>query len=73
VAKIPVSIAMSLTASTPRRHALGTRPDEIVRNAQAFAAVGVDTLVISANTSDPGEARTDLEMIARDVLPAFPG
>ena len=32
VAKIPVSIAMSLAASTPRRYALGTRPDEIVRN-----------------------------------------
>ena len=72
VAKIPVSIAMSLAASTPRRYALGTRPDEIVRSAQAFAGVGVDTLVISANTSDPGEARTALEMVARDVLPAFP-
>ena len=43
-----------------------------MRNAQAFAGVGVDTLVISANTSDPGEARTALEMVARDVLPAFP-
>ncbi len=73
VAKIPVSIAMSLAASTPRRHALGTKPDEIVRNAQAFAGVGVDTLVISANTSDPGEARTALEMVGREVLPAFPG
>ena len=73
VARIPVSIAMSLAASTPRRHALGTRPDEIVRNAQAFAGVGVDTLVISANTSDPGEARTALEMVAREVLPAFAG
>ena len=49
-----------------------TRPDEIVRNAQAFAAAGVDTLVISANTSDPGVARTALEMVARKVLPAFP-
>jgi len=72
VAKIPVSIAMSLAASTPRRYALGTRPDEIVRNVQAFAGVGVDTLVISANTSDPGEARTALEMVAREVLPVFP-
>ena len=73
VAKIPVSIAMSLAASTSRRFALGTKADEIVRNAQAFAGAGVDTLVISANTSDPGEARTALEMVAREVLPAFPG
>ena len=29
-------------------------------------------LVISANTSDPGEAHSALEMIARKVLPAFP-
>jgi len=72
VASIPVSIAMSMAASTPRRHALGTRPDEIVRSARAFAGVGVDTLVISANTSDPGEARTALEMVAREVLPEFP-
>jgi probable F420-dependent oxidoreductase len=71
-AKIPVSIAMSLAASTPRRYALGTRADEIVRSAQAFAGVGVDTLVISANTSDADEARTVLQMLAREVLPAFP-
>ena len=71
-AKIPVSIAMSLAASTPRRYALGTRADEIVRSAQAFAGVGVDTLVISANTSDADEARTALQMLAREVLPAFP-
>ena len=71
-AQIPVSIAMSLAASTPRRYALGTRADEIVRSAQAFADVGVDTLVISANTSDADEARTVLQMLAREVLPAFP-
>jgi alkanesulfonate monooxygenase SsuD/methylene tetrahydromethanopterin reductase-like flavin-dependent oxidoreductase (luciferase family) len=69
-AQIPVSIAMSLTASTPRRFALGTRPDEVVRSARAYAAAGVETLVISANTSDPGAARAALEMVAREVLPA---
>ena len=70
-AKIPVSIAMSIAPSTPRRYALGTNPAEIARNAKAFAQVGVETLVISANTSDPGAAGAALEMVARSVLPAL--
>jgi probable F420-dependent oxidoreductase len=68
---IPVSIAMTLGASTPRRAALGKDAAEIVRNARAYAALGVETLVISAGTVDPREARSALEMIARDVLPAL--
>jgi probable F420-dependent oxidoreductase len=71
-ARIPVSIAMSLMPSTARRHGLGTAPAEVVRSAQAYAALGVDTLVISATTSDPAEARAALEMVGREVLPAFP-
>ena len=70
--KIPVSIAMSLGTSTSRRHALGDDSAEILQNAKAYAAVGVETLVISANTSDPREARSAIEMVARDVLIAFP-
>jgi len=70
-AKIPVSIAMTLAAARAGRHALGTAPSEIVTNARAYADVGVDTLIISAGTSDPGEARAALEMVAREVLPAF--
>jgi len=68
VSKIPVSIAMSLGASTRGRFTLGNDPADLVRNAKAFAAVGVETLVISANTSDPGEARSAMEMVARAVL-----
>ena len=68
VASVPVSIAMSITASTPRRYALGTDPAEIARNAAAYAKLGVDTLIVSANTSDPREARAALEMVAREVL-----
>jgi probable F420-dependent oxidoreductase len=67
---IPVAISMSIGEATPRRFALGTRPDEIVRNARAFAAVGVDTLVISTTTSDPREARAALDMIGT-LLPAL--
>ncbi len=70
-AKIPVSIAMTLAAARVGRHALGTGPSEIVKNARAYADVGVETLIISAGTSDPVEARAALEMVASEVLPAF--
>jgi probable F420-dependent oxidoreductase len=70
---IPVSIAMGLGAPGSRgRHALGKTSAEVLENAKAYAGVGVETLVISANTSDPREARSALEMVAREVLPAFP-
>jgi len=72
-ATIPVSIAMSLAAARAGRHALGTKPVEIIKNAKAYAGHGVDTLIISANTSEPREARSALEMIARDVVPALAG
>ena len=67
-ATIPVSIALSLAASRPGRYALGTAPTEIANNAKAFAALGVDTLIVSGNTSDPGEARAAMETVARAVL-----
>ena len=67
-AGIPVSIALSLAASRPGRYALGTAPAEIANNAKAFAALGVDTLIVSGNTSDAGQARSAMEMVARAVL-----
>src|SRR6266571_919440 len=70
-AKIPVSIAMTLATARAGRYALGTAPSEIVKNARAYADVGVETLIVSAGTSDPGEARAALEMVGREVLPAF--
>lgn len=73
VTKIPVSIALSLAAPRPGRYALGTDPAGIAENAKAFAALGVETLVISVNTGDPGEARSAMEMVARAVLAAFSG
>jgi probable F420-dependent oxidoreductase len=72
-ATIPVSIAMSLAAARAGRHALGTKPAEIIKNAKAYAGHGVDTLIVSANTSEPREAMSALEMIARDVVPALAG
>jgi probable F420-dependent oxidoreductase len=71
VSKIPISIAMSLATARAGRHALGTKPAEIVHNAKAYASLGVETLIISATTSEPREARSALEMIAREVAPAI--
>jgi probable F420-dependent oxidoreductase len=68
--QIPISIAMSMAKARAGRHALGTTPDEIIKNAESYARIGVETLVISANTGDPNEARAALEMVAREVLPA---
>ena len=67
-ARIPVSLALSITASTPRRHALGTTAAELLQSARAYAGLGLETLVISAATSDPREAAAALEMVG-EVLP----
>jgi probable F420-dependent oxidoreductase len=71
-AGIPVSIAMTIGASTRGRATLGGEPAEIVKNARAYADLGVETLTISTITSDAKEARSALEMLGREVLPAIP-
>jgi probable F420-dependent oxidoreductase len=71
VANIPVSIAMSLATPRLGRDALGAKAAEIIENAKAYASLGVDTLVISANTGEPREAGAALEMVAREVVPAL--
>lgn len=71
VTSVPVSIAMTLGAPTVRRFSLGCNPVDIAENARAYARLGVETLVISANTSDPDEARSAMAMLAREVFPAF--
>jgi probable F420-dependent oxidoreductase len=70
-AEVSVSIAMTLGPSTARRHALGKDAAEVVRNTRAYAALGVETLVVSAGTVDAAEARSLLEMLGREVLPAI--
>jgi probable F420-dependent oxidoreductase len=68
-AKIPVSITLGVGAPGARgRHALGADPAEIRRNVKAFEDLGVDALIVSANTSDPRQARSTLETLAREVL-----
>ena len=69
-AQVPVSLALSLTEARPRRYALGSDARDVVRSAKEFAALGLDTLIISATTSDPKEARASLEMVGAEVVPA---
>jgi len=69
-AKIPVAISMTLGAPARNRFALGTTSGEVLKNAQAFAGAGADALLVSIVTTDPREARTAMEMVAREVMPA---
>jgi probable F420-dependent oxidoreductase len=68
VAAIPVSIALSLAAPRAGRFTLGTAPEEIAGHAKAFAALGVETLIVSGTTSDAAEARAAMETVARALL-----
>lgn len=70
VAEVPVSLSFPLGASTVRGYALGTDPGEIVQKVQAFARLGVETIVVySGNTGDMAEILRAMDMLAREVLP----
>ncbi|HEU5194985.1 MAG TPA: LLM class F420-dependent oxidoreductase [Methylomirabilota bacterium] len=66
---IPVAIAMTLGAGARGRHALGSKPAEVLDSARAFARVGAESLLVSIVTRDPREAQAALEMVGREVLP----
>src|SRR4029450_6148802 len=54
-ADIPVSMSISLQGGRAGRSTLGTTPAEIVRNVQALASLGVETMVVGRTTRDvPG-------------------
>jgi probable F420-dependent oxidoreductase len=71
VAEIPVSFSIPLGNQTARGEALGTDAKEIVEKMQAFASVGVQTLVVTGNTGNIAETLPALDMLAREVLPVF--
>jgi probable F420-dependent oxidoreductase len=71
VAEVPVSVSLPLGRPTARGDALGTDPGAIVRKAQAFASIGVQTLVIPGHTGDMAEILPVMDMLAREVLPVF--
>jgi probable F420-dependent oxidoreductase len=71
LAEIPVSLSIPLGPSNAQRAALGTEPGEIIRAIQAYADLGVQLLAVSGQTHRVAEMRSALELLAREVLPAF--
>jgi len=71
VVEIPVSVSLPLGLPTARGDALGIDPGAIVQKAQAFASLGVQTLVIPGHTGDMAEILPAMDMLAREVLPVF--
>ena len=50
---------------------LGTEPGEIIRNIQAYADVGVQTIAIAGHTDNMAEILPAMDLLAREVLPVF--
>jgi alkanesulfonate monooxygenase SsuD/methylene tetrahydromethanopterin reductase-like flavin-dependent oxidoreductase (luciferase family) len=71
LAEIPVSLSIPLGPSSARRVALGTEPSEIIRNIQGYADVGVQTIAIAGHTDNMAEILPAMDLLAREVLPAF--
>jgi probable F420-dependent oxidoreductase len=71
VAELPISVSLPLGNPTPRGDALGTEPQAITEKIQAFAEVGVQTLVITGNTGNVTEILPVLDNLAQQVLPVF--
>lgn len=68
--EIPVSVSGPMGQSGGR-YTMGSDGPEILQKAQAYASLGVDRLVLSSNTRNADEMLPAMEMVARDVLPAF--
>jgi hypothetical protein len=62
-------MSIALQRGRAGRSTLGTTPAEIVHNLQAFARLGVETVVIAPSTGNVQEIMSALEMIAREVMP----
>jgi hypothetical protein len=50
---------------------LGTEPGEIIRTIQAYADLGVQLMAISGQTDQVEEIRSAMDLLAREVMPAF--
>jgi hypothetical protein len=68
---IPVSMSIPMQGGRAGRFTLGQEPKEMVQKLQAFASMGVETVVISPYAGDAQVMTQALEMMARDVIPAF--
>jgi alkanesulfonate monooxygenase SsuD/methylene tetrahydromethanopterin reductase-like flavin-dependent oxidoreductase (luciferase family) len=71
ISEIPVSLSIALGPSSAQRAALGTAPGEIIRTIQAYADLGVQMLAISGQIGQMAEMLPAMDLLAREVLPAF--
>jgi len=68
--EIPVSVSAPMGQSAGR-YTMGSDSTEILQKAQTYASLGVDRLIISSNTRNAEDMLPAMEMVAREVLPAF--
>jgi probable F420-dependent oxidoreductase len=68
---IPVSMSIPMQGGRAGRLTLGQEPKEMVQKLRGLANLGVETVVISPYAGDAQVMTQALEMVARDVIPAF--
>ena len=71
VSEVPVSVSIPIGEGRAGRYSLGRDPAEMLQKAHTYESLGVDRMVISSGTGDPQEMTSAMEMLAREVLPAF--
>ena len=69
--EVPVSVSIPIGDSGTGRYSLGRDPAEMLQKAHIYESLGVQRTVISPGTGDPQEMASAIEMLAREVLPAF--
>jgi probable F420-dependent oxidoreductase len=69
--EVPVSVSISIGSAPAGRYSLGADPAEILQKARAFESLGVERLVVSSDTRNAEEMLPAMEVLAREVLPAF--
>ncbi|MDA0264876.1 MAG: LLM class F420-dependent oxidoreductase [Chloroflexi bacterium] len=72
----PSEIAVSVSAAignthNHNRYSLGEDPEEILERAHLYQEMGVERLLVSANTRDPGQLVPVMEMLAEVVIPSI--
>ncbi|PKB81722.1 MAG: hypothetical protein BZY88_05950 [SAR202 cluster bacterium Io17-Chloro-G9] len=71
LSEVPVSVSIPIGEGRTGRFSLGRDPAEMLQKAHTYESLGVDRMVISPGTGDPQEMTAAMEMLAREVLPAF--
>ena len=69
--EVPISVSIPLGEGGTGRYSLGRDPAEMLQKAHTYESLGVERMVISPGTGDPQEMASAMEMLAREVLPAF--